>query len=412
MASNWDLAVVGGGIVGLATALKLAEKYPRRRLLVLEKEHELAHHQTGHNSGVIHSGIYYKPGSVKAQTCVAGRRALLEFCDANGISYELCGKVVVATQPDELARLEELLRRGAANGVRGLELIGPERLKEIEPHATGIRALCAPTTGIIDFTRVAQAYAARFQSLGGEIRTSQEVKKIVPGDGGLVIEASAGEFPSRYLINCAGLFSDKVARLMAETARANGPYEEALRIVPFRGEYYRLAPERRFLARGLIYPVPDPRFPFLGAHFTRTVKGEVEVGPNAVLAMAREGYRKTDIDLSHVLRVFAYKGFWRLAIRYWRMGMQEMHRSFSKRAFVRALQQLIPEVRVDDFIPSGAGVRAQAVSPTGALVDDFVIRQNGNAIHVLNAPSPGATASLAIGEKIVEMAARAFSLTP
>lgn len=396
----------------MATALKLAEKHPRQKLLVLEKEPELARHQTGHNSGVIHSGIYYKPGSVKAETCVAGRKALLEFCDENGIPYELCGKVIVATQPDELARLEELLRRGTANGVQGLELIGPERLREIEPHATGIRALHAPTTGIIDFTRVAQAYAARFQSLGGEIRTSQEVKRIVPRNDGLVIEASAGEFHSRYLINCAGLFSDKLARLMARTKHATPSTGADLRIIPFRGEYYRLVPERRFLVRGLIYPVPDPRFPFLGAHFTRTVKSEVEVGPNAVLALAREGYRKSDIDPAHILQVFSYRGFWLLSIRYWRMGVEEMVRSFSKRAFVRALQQLIPEVQVDDFIPSGAGVRAQAVSPAGALVDDFVIRRIGNAIHVLNAPSPGATASLAIGEKIVEMADGAFSLAP
>ncbi|OGQ51205.1 MAG: hydroxyglutarate oxidase [Deltaproteobacteria bacterium RIFCSPLOWO2_02_FULL_57_26] len=411
MASKWDLTVVGGGIVGLATALKLAEKHPRRKLLVLEKERELARHQTGHNSGVIHSGIYYKPGSVKAETCVAGRRALLEFCDGNGIPYELCGKVIVATQPNEVARLEELLRQGTANGVQGLELIGPERLREIEPHATGIRALYAPTTGIIDFKQVAQAYAARFQSLGGEIRTSQEVKKIVPRNDGLVIEASEGEFHSRYLINCAGLFSDKLARLMAGTQHATPSTGADLRIIPFRGEYYRLVPKRRFLARGLIYPVPDPRFPFLGAHFTRTVKGEVEVGPNAVLALAREGYRKSDIDPAHILQVFSYRGFWLLSIRYWRMGVEEMVRSVSKRAFVKALQRLVPEVRVDDFIPSGAGVRAQAVSPAGALVDDFVIRRIGNAIHVLNAPSPGATASLAIGKKIVEMAQAAFSLT-
>lgn len=406
-----DLTVIGGGIVGLATAMKLAQKYARLKLLVLEKEPAISRHQTGHNSGVIHSGIYYKPGSVKAQTCVAGRNALLEFCDENEIPYELCGKVIVATRPSELSRLEDLYRRGQANGVAGLELIGAERLKEIELHATGIRALYAPSTGIIDFTRVAQAYAARFQTLGGEIQTSKEVTKIVPDGSGLVIETTGGVFHTRHLINCAGLFSDKLAQLMARTAHAKDGRGDELRIVPFRGEYFRLVPDRKFLVRGLIYPVPDPRFPFLGAHFTRTVKGEVEVGPNAVLALAREGYRKTDIDPGHMLQVFSYRGFWLLSLRYWRMGVEEMYRSFSKRAFVRALQQFVPEVRVEDFIPSGSGVRAQAVSASGALVDDFVIRRIGSAIHVLNAPSPGATASLAIGEKIVEMAASAFALS-
>lgn len=410
MASQWDLTVIGGGIVGLATAMKMAEKYPRLRLLVLEKEPAVARHQTGHNSGVIHSGIYYKPGSVKAETCVAGRKALLEFCDANAVAYELCGKLIAATRPDELPRLEELYRRGRANGVSGLEIIGPERIREIEPHARGLRALSAPTTGIIDFGRVAAAYANRYQSLGGEIHTSREVRGIVSETRGLVIETTGGPVHTRHLINCAGLFSDRLARLMGRAAPARDAGGEDLRIVPFRGEYFRLAPERRALVRGLIYPVPDPRFPFLGAHFTRTVKGEVEVGPNAVLALAREGYRKRDIDPRHVIEVFSYRGFWLLAMRHWRMGAQEMRRSFYKRAFVRALQELIPEVRAGDFLPSGAGVRAQAVSASGALVDDFVIRRIGNAVHVLNAPSPGATASLAIGERIVEMAAGALAL--
>lgn len=411
MGSNpFDLAVIGGGIVGLATAMKIAEKYPRVKLLVLEKEDRLARHQSGHNSGVIHSGIYYKPGSVKAQMCVAGRKALLEFCDRNGIPYDLCGKVIVATRPEEIARLEELLRRGTANGVQGLEMISPERLKEIEPHANGIRALYVPTSGIIDFTKVAQAYATRIQGMDGEILTSHKVKDIVPGDGGLIIETPSREFRSNYLINCAGLFSDHLAQMMARYGGPKIGAGEDLRIVPFRGEYYQIIPERRFLVKGLIYPVPDPRFPFLGVHFTRTIHGDVEAGPNAVLALAREGYRKTDIDLGHLWQVLSYKGFWSLAGNHWRMGLGEFHRSVSKRAFVKALQQLIPDVRADDLIPGGAGVRAQAVSATGALIDDFVITQTGNAIHVLNAPSPGATASLAIGERIVEMAAKAFSL--
>jgi len=397
----FDLTIIGGGIVGLATAMEIAEKYPRMKLLVLEKEKEIALHQTGHNSGVIHSGIYYRPGSIKAQTCVAGRKALLEFCDRNGIPYDLCGKVVVATDEGELPRLEELLRRGTANGVEGLEMIGPERLKEIEPHATAIKALYVPTTGIIDFTKVAQAYARRIRSQGGEILTSHEVKKIVPREGGLIIETPRGEFHSGHLINCAGLYSDHVAGMMGRSD---------LRIIPFRGEYYKIAPERQFLVKGLIYPVPDPRFPFLGVHFTRTIHGDVEAGPNAVLAFAREGYRKKDIDLRDLWSTFSYKGFWSLAGNHWRMGLEEMYRSISKRAFVKALQRLMPDIREDDLIAGGAGVRAQAVAPTGALLDDFEITQAGNAIHVLNAPSPGATSSLAIGKKIVEIAARAFSL--
>lgn len=400
-----DLTVVGGGIVGLATAMQVLEKYPGLKLVLLEKEERLARHQTGHNSGVIHSGIYYKPGSVKAQTCVTGRTALIEFCDRHGIPYDLCGKVIVATEEEELPRLEELYRRGAANGVQGLEMIGPERLKEIEPHANGIKALHAPSTGIIDFTKVAQAYATRIQQMGGEIRTAQEARGIVPADGGLIVTTASAEFRSQFLINCAGLFSDRVARMMS----CSRP-ETDLRIIPFRGEYYMIVPEKRHLVRGLIYPVPDPRFPFLGVHFTRTIHGDVEAGPNAVLALAREGYRKTDVNFSHAWQILSYKGFWSMAGKYWKMGLEEMYRSISKPAFVKALQRLLPDIRSEDLVPGGAGVRAQAVSASGALIDDFVITQTGNAIHVLNAPSPGATASLAIGKKIVEMASKAFSL--
>ena len=406
----FDLTVIGGGIIGLATAMEIAEKYPRVKLLVLEKENQLAMHQTGHNSGVIHSGIYYKPGSIKAQTCVSGRKALLEFCDEHGITYNLCGKIVIATHAEEIPRLDELLRRGNANGVQGLEMIGPERLKEIEPHATGIRALYAPTTGIIDFSGVAQAYAKRIRSLGGEILTSREVKNIAQGDGGLIIETPSGEFRSKYLINCAGLFSDQIGRMIARHRDSTFAGREDLRIVPFRGEYYKVIPEKHFLVNRLIYSVPDPEFPFLGVHFTRTLRGDVEVGPNAVLAFAREGYRKTDVNLRDMWGILSYRGFWSMARRHWKSGLREMVRSMSKRAFVKTLQRLIPDMQPDDLVPGRAGVRAQAVSATGALVDDFRLSQTGNAIHVLNAPSPGATASLSIGKRIVDIAAKSFFL--
>lgn len=410
MTAQFDLAVIGGGIIGLATAMQSLEKYPRLKLLLLEKETQLARHQSGHNSGVMHSGIYYKPGSVKAQTCVAGRKALLDFCNQQGIPYDLCGKVIVATEEEELPRLEELFRRGVANGVHGLELIGPEHLKEIEPHANGMKALHAPSTGIIDFTKVAQVYAARVRQMGGEIRTAQEVTGTVSADGGLVVTTASAEFRSKFLINCAGLFSDRVSRMMSGSRRAATDSEAEIRIIPFRGEYYIIVPERRGLVRGLIYPVPDPRFPFLGVHFTRTIHGNVEAGPNAVLALAREGYRKTDVNIAQAWEILAFKGFWSMAGKYWRTGLGEVHRSFSKPAFVKALQRLLPDIRSEDLVPGGAGVRAQAVSAAGALIDDFVIQQTGSAIHVLNAPSPGATASLAIGKKIVEMATKAFSL--
>jgi len=406
--SHFDLTIIGAGIIGLATAMEMAERYPRVKLLLLEKENQIARHQTGHNSGVIHGGIYYKPGSLKAETCVVGRKALLELCDKNGIAYELCGKVIVATDKEEIPRLEELFRRGTANGVPGLEMIGPERLREIEPHAQGIRAIHSPATGIIDFTQVAQAYARRVRELGGEILTSREVKNILQREAGLIIETSSGEFSSRYLLNCGGLFSDRIARMMAQTdASISGP---EVQIVPFRGEYYKLIPERGFLVKGLIYPVPDPRFPFLGVHFTRTIHGEVEAGPNAVLAFAREGYRKTDVNRRDLWEILSYKGFRSLARKYWRMGLEESYRSLSKQAFAKALQRLVPEVGMVDLMAGGSGVRAQAIAADGALIDDFVIKRIGSAIHVLNAPSPGATASLAIGKKIVEMAAHAFSL--
>jgi L-2-hydroxyglutarate oxidase len=406
MASQYDLTIVGGGILGLATALKLIRAHPSLRLLILEKEAEIARHQTGNNSGVIHSGLYYRPGSLKARSCVAGRKELMAFCDENAVPYEICGKVVVATSEEELPRLEELHRRGIANGLKDLQIIGPERLKELEPHATGIQGLHVPETGIIDYKKVAAAYAEKIRDAGGDIRLSQRVVGILDRPEEIVLQTSGGDYRTKYLINCCGLQSDIVAQMMGGANNS----EEEHRIIPFRGEYYKIAPERQFLVRNLIYPVPDPTFPFLGVHFTRMARGGVEAGPNAVFAYAREGYRHTDINLSDLWRTISFKGFWAITGKYWQTGFGELYRSLSKSAFVRALQKLLPEIRESDLVPGGAGVRAQAVSASGALVDDFVIKQTRKAIHVLNAPSPGATASLAIGQQICEMAEKNFDL--
>jgi L-2-hydroxyglutarate oxidase len=407
MASQYDLTIIGGGIVGLASALKIIAAHPSLRLLLLEKEAELARHQTGNNSGVIHSGLYYRPGSLKARSCVAGRKALIAFCDENSVPYEICGKVVVATNQEELPRLEELHRRGMANGLQGVEMIGAERLKELEPHASGIRGIYVPETGIIDYKKVAQAYAGKIRDGGGDIRVSQRVVGILDRPDEIVLQTSGGDYRTKHWINCCGLQSDLIAK-MARAAEHDREAEH--RIIPFRGEYYKIAPERQFLVRNLIYPVPDPTFPFLGVHFTRMAKGGVEAGPNAVLALAREGYRHTHVNIGDVWKTITFKGFWAMAGKYWQTGFGELHRSLSKAAFVRALQKLLPEIRESDLVPGGAGVRAQAVSASGALVDDFVIQQSHRAIHVLNAPSPGATASLAIGASIAEMAAKNFEL--
>ena len=406
MASQYDLTIVGGGILGLATALKLIRAHPSLRLLILEKEAEIARHQTGNNSGVIHSGLYYRPGSLKARSCVAGRKELMAFCDENAVPYEICGKVVVATSEEELPRLEELHRRGIANGLKDLQIIGPERLKELEPHATGIKGLHVPETGIIDYKKVAAAYAEKIRDAGGDIRLSQRVVGILDRPEEIVLQTSGGDYRTKHLINCCGLQSDIVAQMMGGANNS----EEEHRIIPFRGEYYKIAPERQFLVRNLIYPVPDPTFPFLGVHFTRMARGGVEAGPNAVFAYAREGYRHTDINLSDLWRTISFKGFWAITGKYWQTGFGELYRSLSKSAFVRALQKLLPEIRENDLVPGGAGVRAQAVSASGALVDDFVIKQSRKSIHVLNAPSPGATASLAIGQQICEMAEKNFEL--
>lgn len=398
----YDIAVIGGGIVGLATTLALAARYPGLRLVVLEKESEPGMHQTLHNSGVIHSGIYYRPGSHKARLSVEGARLLKEFCAQHGVRVEQCGKVIVATDPRELPRLDDLYERGMANGVPQLEKIGPERLREIEPHAAGLRALYSPHTAIVDFGEVARAMAAEARRLGVEILTGARVTAIQQVSGGLRVRTDAVDVGARHLVNCAGLYCDIVAR-MAGTA-------PDVRIIPFRGEYYVVRPARRDLVRGLIYPVPDPEFPFLGVHFTRTVHGDVEAGPNAVLAFAREGYSFARIRPAELLGTLTYAGFWRMARRYWRTGLYEVWRSLSTKAFVRALQRFVPDLRLGDVVRGGAGVRAQAVTLQGTLVDDFRVIEGPRAIHVLNAPSPAATASLAIGRHVADLAAGAFDL--
>ena len=386
--------------MGLSTAMQLLERVPNWRVVVIEKEAQLATHQTGHNSGVMHSGIYYRPGSYKAQFCVAGLNNMVKFCDENEIEYQQCGKVIVALNESELGRLQDLFERGTANGVPDLEIVGPERLKEIEPHTVGMRALWAPHTGIVDFTKVAVAFANKFQQAGGDIFTGAAVKKITNMTGSVALETTKGTLQAKHLINCAGLYADKVATMTGEKL--------GVKIIPFRGEYYTLRPESHHLVSGLIYPVPDPQFPFLGVHFTRNIKGHVEAGPNAVMALRREGYRKRDFSLGESMANLAYPGFWKMAAKYWKIGMGEVYRSFNKRVFLHDLQRLIPEIRNSDLASGGSGVRAQAVARDGSLLDDFSIIQGRDAIHVLNAPSPGATSSLAIGDHIAGLAVENF----
>ena len=398
---TFDVAVIGGGIVGTATAMAILRRRPIS-LALIEKEDRLAAHQTGNNSGVIHSGLYYKPGSLKARNCTAGREALYAFCAERGIPVERCGKVVVATRQEQLPVLEELRRRGEANGLAGLRRLRPEEIREIEPHAAGIAGLFVPQTGIVDYARVTEAYAVEVRQKGGEVLLAAEVHSIARDGGGLVLETGAGEVRCRYLVNCAGLQSDRVARVAG--------VEPGVRIVPFRGEYYELVPERRDLVKNLIYPVPDPEFPFLGVHFTRRIAGGVEAGPNAVLAFKREGYTRWSFSARDLLDALSYGGFWRMGGSYWRMGVGEFWRSWNKRAFVRALRELMPEITAADLVPGGAGVRAQALDPDGKLADDFRIVESERQIHVLNAPSPAATASIAIGETIADLVAVRFGL--
>ncbi|HEU5238780.1 MAG TPA: L-2-hydroxyglutarate oxidase [Pyrinomonadaceae bacterium] len=392
---EFELVIVGGGIVGLATALQSIRKKPGLRVAVLEKEAVFARHQTGHNSGVIHSGIYYKPGSLKAKNCVAGAARMVEFCREHSIPYDICGKVVVATDESERAGLDELMRRGTANGVPGLRMISIQELREIEPHCTGIAAMQVRGTGIVDYSKVAAKYAELIQQNGGQLRTGCEVQGIVRGNSEIVLETTRGPIKAARVINCAGLHSDRILKLTGEQR----PYQ----IVPFRGEYYEIVPARRQLVKSLIYPVADPRFPFLGVHFTRRINGGIEAGPNAVLALKREGYKKTDFNLRDTVETAAFPGFWRMTAKYWRSGLGEYYRSLSKSAFTRALQKLVPEIQSSDLEPAGAGVRAQALDRSGKLLDDFVIVRSDRIIHVCNVPSPAATASLVIGEQIAEM---------
>ena len=395
--NQFDLVIIGGGIIGLSTGMAFGERFPRLRLLIVEKEDRVAAHQTGHNSGVIHSGLYYKPGSLKARTCVEGAAAMVTFCQEHNIAYEICGKVVVATQQDELPALDELYRRGVANGVPNLSMLSQDQLRGIEPHSSGIRALHVPGTGITDYVAVARQYASIVHASGGTIVTGARATGIVRRNGETIVETTKGDFATRFAINCGGLQSDRIARMAGS--------EPGVIIVPFRGEYYDIVPERRQLVKGLIYPVPDPKFPFLGVHFTRRIQGGFEAGPNAVLALRREGYRKTDFSFPDAMETFMYPGFWRMAQKYWQEGFKEYYRSLSKKAFTRALQRLVPAIQASDLRPGGSGVRAQALDRAGKLLDDFQIVRTGGVIQVLNVPSPAATASIVIGRRIVEMLA-------
>lgn len=391
-----DVTIIGGGIVGLATGWQISRRFPGRRVVVLEKERELAFHQTGRNSGVLHSGIYYKPGSLKATNCREGKLAMQEFCAAEGVAFEICGKVIVAVEAGELPAMQRIFERGQANGVR-CEQIDAARLRELEPHAAGIAAIHVPEAGIVDYRGVCARLAAHIRAAGGEIVLEARVTAMRQESDRVTVVSTAGDHPARLVVNCAGLYSDRVTALSGQ--------KPDVKILPFRGEYFELLPEAQYLCRNLIYPVPDPSFPFLGVHFTRMASGGVECGPNAVLAFAREGYRKTHVNPRDLFEALTYPGFLRMASRYWRTGLGEMWRSASKRAFVRALQRLVPEIRGEHLHAAQPGIRAQAIMRDGSLVDDFLIQSNGRVVNVCNAPSPAATAALNIGRLIVDQLA-------
>lgn len=393
------IAVIGGGIVGLATAHQLLLRFPSARLVLLEKEDGPGRHQTGHNSGVLHCGLYYKPGSVKARLAVQGIRRMTEFCAQHGVPYEVCGKVVVATEPEELPRLQNLLERGRANGLEGLQLLNAEQIRELEPHAAGLAGLRVPQEGIVDYPAVADVMVSEIRNRGGEVFFSSEVRELRNGNAWRIRTVS-GDHEADFLINCAGLHCDRVSRMAGN--------RDPTKIVPFRGEYFKLKPDRQHLVKNLIYPVPDPKFPFLGVHFTRLIHGGVEAGPNAVLAFAREGYRNTDFSLRDMIETLTYRGFWRFFLRYPVMCWDEFRRSYSKNLFCRSLQRLVPEIRIEDLDHGGAGVRAQALSPAGELVQDFHFVRQPGALHVLNAPSPAATAALAIADDVLDQVKDVF----
>jgi len=399
---QYDVVVVGGGIIGLATSMKLTQDFPNLKVAVLEKEKEVAQHQTGHNSGVIHAGIYYAPGSQKANFCSTGGKLLRDFCDEYGIAYDMCGKLIVATDDSEVPQLEELFKRGTENGAQGLRMVNQEEIKDIEPYSAGVKAILSPNTGIIDYFEVSQAYATRMRENGGDLLTNVEVISIENKDNLVYINTTSGTVAAKYVLNCAGLHADTVARMMG--------VDVGVKIVPFRGEYFSIIPEKEHMVKGLIYPVPDPSMPFLGVHFTRRINGSVEAGPNAVLAFAREGYKKTDVNLKDILGTLSYSGFWKMSAKYWKVGMHEQYRSLVKGVFVKSLQKLMPEITGDDLGDPGAGVRAQVIDSNGGLLQDFAIEASANAIHVLSAPSPGATSSLTISEYIVDLAQESFDL--
>jgi L-2-hydroxyglutarate oxidase len=395
-----DVIVIGGGIVGLATALQIKKSNPNLKLLLIEKESALAKHQTGNNSGVIHSGLYYKPGSLKATNCINGYHMLIDFCKENEIPFDLCGKIVVASEEKEIPLLNNLIIRGEQNGLKNLKRLNKEQLKEYEPHVTGLEGLFVPQTGIVDYVKVALKYGELIRKSGGEIKLDERVLKIQKEGNKSVVVTQKQSYSGKLIINCAGLYSDKVAQMTVPNVN--------VKIIPFRGEYFKLKTEKEYLVKNLIYPVPDPNFPFLGVHFTRMAKGGVEAGPNAVLAFAREGYKKSTINLSELAESLAWPGFQKVAKKYWRTGMGEMYRSFSKAAFTKALQKLIPEIQESDLVEGGAGVRAQACDCDGGLVDDFLILEDNHAINVCNAPSPAATSSLSIGETVSKLALKRF----